>query len=326
MRAKGINYDTGFTPGGKQSRPVFDPEQVRRELRLIADELHCTAVRISGADPARIAVAAEFAAEAGLEVWFAPFPCDLTTAEMLALFLDCAERAEALRAGGAEVVLVLGCEMSLFAKGFLPGDDVYARIEAIMSGNPEIYAAFASAPAEITAFLTTTVAEVRERFGGKITYAAGPWEEIDWTPFDIVSVDAYRDKDNAATYRDQLASLSRHGKPVVATEFGCCTYVGASERGGTGWMIVDDKADPPRLDGDYVRDEQEQVRYLRDLLPIFEELGLDGAFWFTFASYNAPHVADPRYDLDMAGYGVVKLTDEGLVPKAVFGALAEAYR
>ena len=326
MRAKGINYDTGVTPGGKQSRPVFDLAEVRRELRVIADELHCTAVRISGADPSRIARAASIAAELGLEVWFAPFPCDLTPAEMLPLFLDCADRAEALRRDGAAVVLVVGCEISLFAKGFLPGDDVYARIEGIMTGKPETFAAFATAPAEVTAFLAGTAAAVRERFGGRITYASGLWEDIDWTPFDFVSVDAYRDKENADNFRDQLVDRVKLGKPVAVTEFGCCTYVGAGERGGMGWAIIDDKADPPRLNGDYVRDEQEQVRYLRELLPIFEEVGVDTALWFTFASYNAPYSPDPRHDLDMAAYGVVRVTDEGLVPKAVFAVLAEACR
>ena len=326
MRAKGINYDTGVTPGGKQSRPNFDPADVRRELRIIADDLHCTAVRISGADPARIEQAAAIAAELGLEVWFAPFPTDLTADEMLPLFLDCADRAEALRRTGAEVVLVVGCEISLFAKGFLPGDDVYARIDGIMTGKPETYAAFATAPAEVTAFLVNTVAEVRERFGGKVTYASGLWEDIDWTPFDIVSVDAYRDKENAATFRDQLVERVKIGKPVAITEFGSCTYTGAGERGGMGWAIIDDKADPPRLNGDFTRDEQEQVRYLQELLPIFEEVGVDTALWFAFAMYNAPYSPDPRHDLDMASYGVVRVTDEGLVPKAVFAALADAYR
>ncbi|MFI9384308.1 hypothetical protein [Kutzneria sp. NPDC052558] len=326
MRARGINYDTGFTPGGKLSRRGFDLDDVRRELRVIAEELHCTAVRITGADPERIAQAAAIAAEFGLEVWFAPFPCDLTAEQMLPLFEDCATRAERLRLDGAEVVLVLGCEMSLFAKGFLPGDDVFARIEGIMTGKPETYAAFATAPAAIEALLAKAAAAARERFGGKITYASGLWEDIDWTPFDIVSVDGYRDKENAATFRDQLAARTRFGKPLAITEFGCCTYAGAGERGGAGWMIVDNKADPPRITGDYSRDEQEQVRYLHDHLEIFEEVGVDTVLWYTFASYDAPCNPDPQYDLDTAGYSVVRLTDGSLTPKAVFAAMAEAYR
>ena len=325
MRAKGINYDTGVTPGGQQSRPEFDLTQVRRELEMIAGDLHCTAIRISGADPARIGAAAAIAAELGLEVWFAPFPCDLTTDEMLPIFTDCAERAEALRLAGAEVILVLGCEISLFAKGFLPGDDTYARIDRIMAGDQELFAAFATAPAKVTAFLKTAAAAARDKFGGRLTYASGLWEDIDWTPFDIVSVDAYRDKDNAATFRDQLAERVKLGKPVAVTEFGCCTYTGAGERGGMGWAIIDDSVEPPVIKGDYQRDEQEQVRYLRESLAIFEDVGVDTALWFTFASFNGPHSPDPRHDLDLAAYGTVKVTDEGLLPKAVFGAMAEAY-
>ena len=35
MRAYGISYDTGFVRGGGSSREPFDPEVVRRELRII---------------------------------------------------------------------------------------------------------------------------------------------------------------------------------------------------------------------------------------------------------------------------------------------------
>ncbi|HEV8191810.1 MAG TPA: hypothetical protein VGP82_10045, partial [Ktedonobacterales bacterium] len=82
MQRKGINYDTGFTCiGAPSSREAFDPAQVRREIEIIARDLHCTAVRISGSDPQRITLAAEFALREGLEVWFAPFPCDMTAEE-----------------------------------------------------------------------------------------------------------------------------------------------------------------------------------------------------------------------------------------------------
>src|SRR4051794_25798002 len=116
MRAKGINYDTGFINKGVSSREPFDYEVVRRELQIIREDLHCNAVRITGGDPERIEIAAEIAAEAGLEIWFSPFTCDLTYAEMLDLLADCAERAEQLRWRGAEVVLVIGAEISLLNK------------------------------------------------------------------------------------------------------------------------------------------------------------------------------------------------------------------
>lgn len=334
MRGKGINYDTGFTPFGEISRRSFDPEVVRREMQVLAEDLHCNAVRISGGDPDRLTTAAEHAAGSGLEVWFSPFPVDMTAEELLPFFADCAERAERVRQTGAEVVLVTGCEMSLFAKGFVPGDDLAARMGNLASPTPEMLEALKDVPERMNAFLAEAAATARKHFGGRVTYASGPWEDLDWTPFDIVSVDAYRDEQNAAGFQEGLRNRFVEGKPLVATEFGCCTYKGAAARGALGWTIVDRKDDRATLDGDYVRDEGEQVTYLHDLLEIFGRVGLDSAFWFTFAGYELPHRSDPRYDLDMASYGVVKVLEGGYgsgysglgwEPKEVFHALAKTY-
>jgi hypothetical protein len=35
MRGKGITYDTGFLSAGTSTREPFDPEVVRREMRII---------------------------------------------------------------------------------------------------------------------------------------------------------------------------------------------------------------------------------------------------------------------------------------------------
>src|SRR2546423_11553974 len=74
-------------------------------MRVIRDDLHCTAVRITGGDPGRLEIAAKHAADAGLEVWFSPFTNGLTQDALLDLLADCAERAERLRQSGAEVAL-----------------------------------------------------------------------------------------------------------------------------------------------------------------------------------------------------------------------------
>src|SRR5712672_1328902 len=99
-----MTYDTGFIRGGEISRESFHPEVVRRELAIIRDDLHCTAVQVIGGDPGRLELAGRYAAELGLEVWFSPYPLELASDEMLWLFADCAERAERLRQQGAEVV------------------------------------------------------------------------------------------------------------------------------------------------------------------------------------------------------------------------------
>lgn len=82
-----------------------------------------------GGDPERLAFAAGYVAELGLEVWFSPYPLELTIEAMLPLFAECAERAEGLRRRGAEVVFVLGAELSPMAQGFISGESVDERVE-----------------------------------------------------------------------------------------------------------------------------------------------------------------------------------------------------
>jgi hypothetical protein len=325
MRGRGINYDTGFAPMGDLSRPRFEPAEVEAELRVIAEELHCTAVRISGGLPERLELAAEAAAAHGLEVWFAPFPCDMTPDQLIPYFLDCARRAERIRRAGAEVVLVLGCELSLFAEGFLPGDSFGSRLAALTAPDRTPLAGTGD---RMNAFFAELLPKVRAEFGGRISYASGVWEKPDWSGFDIVGVDAYRDAHNADHFHHLLERAFEHGKPVAVTEFGCCAYQGAGARGGMGWAVADYDVEPPRITEPLVRDEQEQVRYLRELLADFEAAGVDSAFWFTFAAFEAPHrPEDPAHDMDLGSYGVVAmLPGGGWRPKAVFGALAEAYR
>jgi hypothetical protein len=339
MRAKGINYDTGFINKGTSSREPFDVAVVTREMQIIRDDLHCNAVRVTGGDVQRLEVAAGIAAAAGLEVWFSPFTCDLTFDEMLDLLADCAERAERLRRRGAEVVLVLGAEISLLNKGFLPGDTIGERIE-LLSDLPRLRALMPTVPPQVNDFLGRAVPLVRERFGGRITYAAMPFEGVDWAPFDILSLDLYRSAEVAGQFAAGIRSLVAQGKPAAITEFGCCTYRGAADRGArSGEIIVWDKqtARPLGLDGEYTRDEAEQATYLRELLEIFMREGLDSAFVFTFVQYALPHRpgADPRADLDRAAYAIVAVYEDEYgttypdmrwEPKLAFHAVADCYR
>lgn len=65
-------------------------------------------------------LAVGYAAGLGLEVWFSPYPLELTPGEILSLFSDCAEREQRLRKRGAEVVFVTGVELSIVNQRFLP--------------------------------------------------------------------------------------------------------------------------------------------------------------------------------------------------------------
>jgi hypothetical protein len=337
MRGKGINYDTGFINTGVSSRAPFDIAIVRRELQIIRDDLHCTAVRVTGGDPERLEIAGGIAAEAGLEVWFSPFTCDLTYQEMLDLLADCAERAERLRRQGAEVVLVVGAELSLLNKGFLPGETIGERME-LLADLQRLRALIVEIPARVNDFLGEAVAVVRERFGGRISYASMPFEAVDWTPFDIILVDLYRSVEVAERYAAGIRALVAQGKPVAITEFGSATYKGAADKGARGGEIIEwdkDAVKPLRLNGEYIRDEDEQASYVRELLEIFSEEGVDSAFVFSFVLYQLPHRPDAREDLDVASYGIVKVYEDRFgetypdmvwEPKAAFSALADYYR
>src|SRR5881628_1949131 len=316
MRGKGITFDTGFLSAGTSTREPFEPEVVRREMRVIRDDLHCNAVRVTGGDPDRLKIAATHAADAGLEVWLCPFTNGLTQDELLDLLADCAEHAERLRKNGAEVVMLTGSELSLFVVGFLPGETLAERL-ALVADPLRVRPMIAEVRARINDFLRRAVDLVRARFGGKVSYASLPLEGVDWARFDIISTDAaYRTATTAAHFRENIRAFvaqgRAQGKPVAITEFGCTTHRGAADGGGRGDSIIawGDDGRPARLNGEYVRDEDEQATYLRELLDVFDAEGVDTAFVNTFARYDLPHRSDPRADFDLASYGVVKVLDD----------------
>lgn len=340
MRARGMTYDTGFVRDGRISPERLDPAVVRAELAIIRDDLHCTAVQIIGGDPGRLETAARAAAELGLEVWFSPYPLELDPDQILALFRDCAERAERVRRQGAEVVFVAGVELSVMNRGFLQGDSPEARVEHLM-GRPERRAAtIGELSVRLNAFLGDAVAAIRQHFHGKLTYASIQFEQVDWTPFDVVAYELIRSAEIADRFRDAVRTLAQGPKPLAITGFGTAAYRGAGDRGGRVLEVVEydpQTGAPVRLNGMYERDEHEQAAYLSDLLEIFDTEGVDSAFVFLFALTGFPHRPDDdaRDDLDRASLGIVKLLEDGRgstypdmawEPKAAFAAVAERYR
>jgi hypothetical protein len=337
MRRRGVNYDVGIEFGQRyHSRPVFDPETTRRELDIIRNDLHCNAVRISGTDPQRLAEAAQIALDLGLEVWLSPHLHDRSPGSTLDYILRCAAVAEHARQHRDAVVFVLGCEFTLFMKGILDDRDSIARFRtpiALMTTLLRLKV-FKSHNKPLNAFLAEAVPAVRAIFHGSITYAALPIEAVDWSLFDLIGIDHYRAKRNRATYRQPLRQLTGRGRPVVVTEVGVCAYRGAEDRGAQGFMIADMTSDPPRLTGDHVRDEAMQASELTDILTQLDTTGVDGAFVFTFVTPALPTSDQPRLDLDLAGYGLVKTYDDrtgvtypGLPwePKQAFRAVADYY-
>jgi hypothetical protein len=342
MRGRGINYDTGFLSAGTSTHEPFDPAVVRREMRVIRDALHCNAVRITGGNVRRLEVAAEAAADAGLEVWISPFTNGITTDALLDLLSECAVFAERLRRGGSAVVLLTGSEVSLFTHGFFPGDTLEERL-ALVADPLRVRSLIGEVRARMRDFLRRAVDAARARFGGKVSYASLPHEGVDWTLFDIIATDAgYRTGPMAGHFRDQIRAFVAHGrsqgKPVAITEFGCASFHGSADVGGSELSMIEwQSGRPVRLNGNYVRDEDEQAGYLIELLDIFEAEGVDSAFVYTFARYDLPHRRSPEEDFDLASRGIVKILDgEGWPtvrryadmpwePKAAFDTLGKYY-
>jgi hypothetical protein len=84
-----------------------------------------------------------------------------------------------------------------------------------------------------------------------------------------------------------------------------------------------------------VRDEAVSARELTETLGILDRACVDGAFVMTFVAPIAPYDDDPRYDLDMSSFALVKTYADGRhgttypdmpwEPKESFRAVAESY-
>lgn len=331
---RGMTYDTGWgASSGELSREVWQTEFMEREIATIRNELRCTSISVHGTDLDRLHASAATAAEHGLNVWIQPRLIDAPRTELLDHMAEAARTAEELRRQGASVTMTLGAEHIMFAADIIPGETFEERIATLL-------ATFHQLPVYmegVNDLLGDAVTSVRAIFGGPLTYGAASWEAvgIDWSIFDIVGLNHYRDADNQSTYLDDLRAFRRFNKPIVITEFGCCCYEGAEDAGGSGYDIIDWAKPIPELNGDYVRNEQVQAAYIAELLAIYETEGVHGAFVYTFME-QSPHMPDdPRYDYDMACFGVVKIYEDGSEksysesgywePKRAFHEIAKVY-
>lgn len=337
LKTRGVTYDVGTqTINGGLTRETLPLHLVEQEMQAIAGELHCNAVRVTGQDMGRLKMAARVASSQGLDVWLSPTLHDADERETFDQIMEAACAAEEIRKMGTQVVLVIGCELSVFMSGIIPGNSGLERLATLSDPSrwTEDFFAHGSPLERLNTFLARTATEARRHFAGPITYASGLWEDIDWDNFDFVGVDAYRDASNASRCRDVVRNYQIYGKPIVVTEFGCCTYVGAEDQGSMGWMVINRNSTAWCLSKPLIRDEGVQARYLTEMLTLFEAEGVDGCFVFTFVSPSYPSSLDPHYDLDTASYSLVRTWPEGhgttrlqlpWEPKEAFHAVARFY-
>lgn len=345
MRRKGVLYDVGRVMGGNW-RPDYDPHIVRRELQIIAEDLHCTAVKICGRDSARLVVASEAALEAGLEVWFSPELWNRSPAATLEYINQAAVTAGKLRTRWpGRVVFSVGTELSFFMRGILEGA-TYRRRTRHQALRRQIISGVSDR--RLNAFLSAAAGQARRGFTGPITYASLPFERVDWTPFDVIGIDHYWMRLLEDRYLGQLEPLLGQGKPVVITELGFRTRTGADQTGPMGpenFALVSTAASllvpparrflRPRVRTINERNEQLQAQLIRYQLQLLYTAGVDGAFVHTFVTPIMTHGHDPRHDLDTDSFSIVKSYPPGehgatypdmtWEPKEAFHAIADYY-
>ena len=229
-------------------------------------------------------------------------------------------------------------------QGIVPGRDFAARTREAFT---RIKAGDHSANDRLNDFLGRASTAVRGVYHGPLTYASLVWEDVDWDRFDLIGVDHYRDARIKDRYAEMLQPLLALGKPVINTEFGMRTYRGAESDGTLGFGVADQKRVAlhhllpfvgrfvrERLNGDYVRDEAMQARELTEMLTILDAAGVDGAFVAEFVTAGATFSEEPRYDLDMNAFALVKTyrhgkgttyPDMNWEPKQSFHAVANYY-
>lgn len=315
MKIKGINYNTGYKDGS------FDItlDEIEKQLTIIKKDLNANSIGILGSDTKHIIEVSKLALEMGLNIWVKPRYVNKTVKETIPLLIELSKATDILREefDKKEVIFVVATELSLDAKGIFEGDSYMDRIETASSYWKEVktpdkrqgyWAVTEDEQNNLSLALKKIVEAVKENFKGKITYAAGNWEKVDWSLFDIVSDNLYLSRHMSADdYFKILLKLKEHNKPVVLTEFGTASCDGATISGADAWIEV---MDNPDIDVN----EKEQVKGIKIQLDLIKKSDIDGCFVWTFFEPN------PKT------FGITKFENGNIVPKKAFHTISKFYK
>ncbi|GKT61674.1 abortive infection protein [Colletotrichum tofieldiae] len=319
MKYRGVVYDVGlhFSPETPSVDP-FNPDLVAHDLRVIADDLHANAVRIEGESIPRLVATARAAHAVGLSVFFNPWKMHAADDIVRAYLAEAAKAAEDLRGEGLDIVFVAQCEYTLFNEGIIPGATLMERVKCLGEhlgkavGGARPPDGLREASERLNKVLGSFLQEIRPVFHGRVTYSAGTWEAVDWTLFDLVGVDHYRQGENESEY---LAGLERYrcDKPLAVMEFGCCAYEGAAALGAGGFMLLE--GSNPDGTGNFAGgfvprySETEQADYIDTLVRLLAGASVDAAFVYVF-SFPTYRAGEGARNLDMMSFSLVKTWPE----------------
>ncbi|MGG4340490.1 hypothetical protein [Paenibacillus lautus] len=328
---KGINYDVGtnFSPGSRTRE--WRKDLMEQEIRVIRNQLHCNSIQIYGTDIDRLIECATTALENGLHVWLQPRLVEGNQEETLAHLSEVARTAEQMRKKYQKIDLSLGCELSIFSSGIMPGSNHAERASKLRT----MWWLVPWYNKKLNDYLRKACAVVRSSFNGKISYGAALWEQVDWKEFDIIGLNLYKLAFNESKYVKNLRKFHRHNKPIVIFEFGCGSFEGADKKGPESHEIIDWSTPVPKIKGGIIRSERVQADYIKELLTIYKTENIYGAFVYDYIMPNKPFSPNPQYDLDMGSYGIVKVYPEDSEkpyssgfwePKEAFYEIAKFYR
>jgi len=249
--------------------------------------------------------------------------------------------AEGLRKKYKRVVFIVGNELLIDSRVIFDAPRVSQRVEFLKSYSnlkfgikneiPQLKKIYSpmrkflkKTENSIKEFVETLRVEASKNFKGKITYASLQLEEINWNNFDIIGVNLYKHQWNASAYFNEIKRFKSFGKPVAITEFGTCAYKGASKLGGAAYAVVDYKTST--IKKGIIRDENEQAEYLAALIKLYSKENIFATFIFDFKEEWKIHSKNPKNDLDLSSFGIVKVSENGeVIPKKAFNVVRKLY-
>ena len=245
----------------------LDKNIIEEELAIIKQDLGCNTVRLISDSNNKLIEAAEIALKLNLEPWVSNRLFGLNKKgackELSELAIACEELR---RRHQTKLVIVVANEPSLDTKFVwsLGPPFSHSKLEHFFSKNKY------NAKLDLRTISSELAIQIKKYFNGPITLASGLWERIDWKLYDYVGVNLYINKYNKNVYENSIDEYLVYKKPIVITDFGCCTFKGASDYGGSGWYYASKNT--------VIYDEKEQADTIEKCIKIFKNMGVEGSF------------------------------------------------
>ncbi len=319
IQIKGINYNAGIDYSGNNQDNQIKIKEFLSDLKFIK-EMNCNAIRLYGSDSKKLIEYTKIAIENGFEVWVSPRYIGENKDKTIDKLLSFSKELEKLRKNKNKIKFIIGNEFSLDMKGIVKGETYNERFKN---------SAFIDHK-KINSFFKEAIPKIRDIFKGEIIYASYTKEKIDLNYFDYIGLNYYWSFLNALVYTKRLKKLQKkYNKKIVITEFGTCSYKLASFLDGFAYYPIEimNLHKKPILNKFIIRDEKEQIKYLKKCFKIFEKNKIYGTFIFDYAEKWKIHNKEKKEDRDLGSFGIMKMNNnQELEPKKAYHFIREFYK